>query len=426
MYTCTNLCMCIHMYIYIYTFTYLEPKWILALEVEFGSIQRFAVQTHKAMLNNPILSNVSLLRPGSSSSRDVSSAMLPILRPWGCLVATSFTSLPEPKPGMVLSQIPVQFCKFNPHIPVGFSPQPFFNPSTTRISSKSPQCPAKDSLVQAWPVIRSYSWHCEKRLRAWKSMVVNPKMQTVRQMTYVFLVWKKVQLNDIYIYISADPCLSQGRGGAWDHRRCAPFPVDLFSCQHQRQATQAIPTPRHQRAKTRSYSALCRCVCAAGLAMLLALRCRSRLAAGQVGSSRRAAGQHQLLEQVLALRLPALKPFHCRCQYQLQASSGWLAVGLACQGQLLAAGLAMPFKASGRPSRQFQASSRPTPGLRGGFALAFARLETLPLPLPISVPRPGPIAHSAGACAQQALRCPSRLAAGEVGSFRLAARQQAK
>ena len=118
---------------------------------------------------------------------------------------------------------------------------------------------------------------------------------------------------------------------------------------------------------------------------------------GQVGSSRRAAGQHQLLEQVLA-----------------------------CQGQLLAAGLAMPFKASGRPSRQFQASSRPTPGLRGGFALAFARLETLPLPLPISVPRPGPIAHSAGACAQQALRCPSRLAAGEVGSFRLAARQQAK
>ena len=224
-------------------------------------------------------------------------------------------------------------------------------------------------------------------------------------------------------------------------------------------------------------------------------QCRSRLAAGQVGSSRRAAGQHQLLEQVLALRLPALKPFHCRCQYQLQASSGWLAVGLACQGQLLAAGLAMPFKASGRPSRQFQASSRPTPGLGGGFALAFARFETiplavantnsrppavglllalrakanclllalrcpsrlaagqvgssrlaagqhqvleevlplrlpalktLPLPLPISVPRPGPIAHSAGACAQQALRCSSRLAAGEVGSFRLAARQQAK
>ena len=121
------------------------------------------------------------------------------------------------------------------------------------------------------------------------------------------------------------------------------------------------------------------------------------------------------------MRLPGLKPSHCRCQYQLQASSGWLAVGLACQGQLLAAGLAMPFKASGRPSRQFQASSRPTPALRGGFALAFARLETLPLPLPISVPRPGPIAHSAGACAQQALRCPSRLAAGEVGSFRLAA-----
>ena len=82
------------------------------------------------------------------------------------------------------------------------------------------------------------------------------------------------------------------------------------------------------------------------------------------------------------MRLPALKPFHCRCQYQLQASSGWLAVGLACQGQLLAAGLAMPFKASGRPSRQFQASSRPTPALRGSFALAFARLETLPLPLP--------------------------------------------
>ena len=107
---------------------------------------------------------------------------------------------------------------------------------------------------------------------------------------------------------------------------------------------------------------------------------------GQVGSSRLAAGQHQLLEQVLPVRLPALKAFHCRCQYQLQASSGWLAVGLACQGQLLAAGLAMPFKASSRPSRQFQASSRPTPGLRGGFALAFARLETLPLPLPIPTP----------------------------------------
>ena len=96
---------------------------------------------------------------------------------------------------------------------------------------------------------------------------------------------------------------------------------------------------------------------------------------GQVGSSRLAAGQHQLLEQVLPVRLPALKAFHCRCQYQLQASSGWLA-----------AGLAMPFKASSRPSRQFQASSRPTPALRAGFGFAFARLETVPLPLPIPTP----------------------------------------
>ena len=126
----------------------------------------------------------------------------------------------------------------------------------------------------------------------------------------------------IYTYISADPCLSQGRGGAWDHRRCGPFPVDLFSCQHQRQATQAIPTPRHQRAKTRSYSALCRCVCAAGLAMPFKASGRrsrqfqaSSTPTGQVGSSRLAAGQHQLLEQVLPVRLPALKAFHCRCQY---------------------------------------------------------------------------------------------------------------
>ena len=29
------------------------------------------------------------------------------------------------------------------------------------------------------------------------------------------IIWKY-----IYIYISADPGLSQGRGGAWDHRRC--------------------------------------------------------------------------------------------------------------------------------------------------------------------------------------------------------------
>ena len=168
--------------------------------------------------------------------------------------------------------------------------------------------------------------------------------------------------------------------------------------------------------------------------MLLALRCPSRLAAGQVGSSRLAAGQHQVLEEVLPLRLPALKRSHCRCQYQLQASSGWLA-----------AGLAMPFKASSRPSRQFQASSRPTPGLRGGFALAFARLETLPLPLPI--PTPGlqrlacqllaaglamPFKASSRPSRQfqassrptPALRgCPSRLAAGQVGSSRLAAGQ---
>ena len=27
----------------------------------------------------------------------------------------------------------------------------------------------------------------------------------------------------MYIYIYADPCLSQGRGGAWDHRRCGTF-----------------------------------------------------------------------------------------------------------------------------------------------------------------------------------------------------------
>ena len=29
----------------------------------------------------------------------------------------------------------------------------------------------------------------------------------------------------IYIYISADPGLRQGRGGAWDHRRCGTCPV---------------------------------------------------------------------------------------------------------------------------------------------------------------------------------------------------------
>ena len=30
---------------------------------------------------------------------------------------------------------------------------------------------------------------------------------------------KHCHLNKIYIYISADPCLRQGRGGAWDRRR---------------------------------------------------------------------------------------------------------------------------------------------------------------------------------------------------------------
>ena len=31
----------------------------------------------------------------------------------------------------------------------------------------------------------------------------------------------------IYIYIYADPGLSQGRGGAWDHRRCGTSPSSL-------------------------------------------------------------------------------------------------------------------------------------------------------------------------------------------------------
>ena len=39
----------------------------------------------------------------------------------------------------------------------------------------------------------------------------------------------------IYIYISADPCLSQGRGGAWDHCRCGTF--FLVHCPGATQAT---------------------------------------------------------------------------------------------------------------------------------------------------------------------------------------------
>ena len=164
--------------------------------------------------------------------------------------------------------------------------------------------------------------------------------------------------------------------------------MDLFSCQHQRQATQAIPTPRHQRAKTRSYSALCRCVCAAGLAMPFKASGRrsrqfqaSSTPTGQVGSSRLAAGQHQVLEEVLPLRLPGLKPSHLPFANKRAKTRSYSAL---CRC-VCAAGLAMPFKASGRRSRQFQASSTPT-GQVGSSRLAAGQHQLLEQVLPVRLP----------------------------------------
>ena len=41
----------------------------------------------------------------------------------------------------------------------------------------------------------------------------------------------------IYIYISADPCPSQGRGGAWDHRSCGTLGTSLCPKHHLRSET---------------------------------------------------------------------------------------------------------------------------------------------------------------------------------------------
>ena len=39
--------------------------------------------------------------------------------------------------------------------------------------------------------------------------------------------WFSPHCMNMYIYISADPGLGQGRGGAWDHRRCGTSPSSL-------------------------------------------------------------------------------------------------------------------------------------------------------------------------------------------------------
>ena len=37
---------------------------------------------------------------------------------------------------------------------------------------------------------------------------------------YIYACVCPFRLNMTYLFISADPGLRQGRGGAWDHRRC--------------------------------------------------------------------------------------------------------------------------------------------------------------------------------------------------------------
>ena len=43
--------------------------------------------------------------------------------------------------------------------------------------------------------------------------------------TYIMCIDMHISYHNIHIYISADPSLRQGRGGAWDHRRCGTFPT---------------------------------------------------------------------------------------------------------------------------------------------------------------------------------------------------------
>ena len=55
----------------------------------------------------------------------------------------------------------------------------------------------------------------------------------------------------IYIYISADPGLRQGRGGAWDHRRCGTS----LSCRKQRRTpTLSATCPSHLQAPAICFS----------------------------------------------------------------------------------------------------------------------------------------------------------------------------
>ena len=65
---------------------------------------------------------------------------------------------------------------------------------------------------------------------------------------------KKKELMGIFYLIQYDlirrPCLSQGRGGAWDHRRCGTFFVP--NALHFPRATQAIAPSVHRPGATQA------------------------------------------------------------------------------------------------------------------------------------------------------------------------------
>ena len=52
---------------------------------------------------------------------------------------------------------------------------------------------------------------------------------------YTFPLYIYICIYIIYIYISADPGLRQGRGGAWDHRRCGSCLSNPCHAQRRRQ-----------------------------------------------------------------------------------------------------------------------------------------------------------------------------------------------
>ena len=101
----------------------------------------------------------------------------------------------------------------------------------------------------------------------------------------------------VYIYISADPGLRQGRGGAWDHRRCGTCFVTAMALT----LSKVVP-------------ATIACLCLSGLPSFKGLKRAAAAPTTQPsrrpfpGNSRSHTPQPSVFKSVQACRLPALKP----------------------------------------------------------------------------------------------------------------------